>query len=86
MPGAEHPHAGQQPVELDIAAHEPQEQGGLSMHAEQITGTLADLKTLVQGTPAAGDAPAATAALRSATSSVAPMPPAAARTPWRASG
>ena len=53
--------------------------------SEQMTGTLADLKTLVQGTPAAGDR-SARRARRSATSRAVPTPPAAARTPWRASG
>ncbi len=84
MAGAEHPHDGQQPVTLDVAAMNPQEQEGLSQMSETQTRTLADLKDLAV---AAGRAERqAEASSRSATRLAAPTPPAAARTPSPASG
>ena len=48
--GTEHPHDGQQPKTLDVAFHEPQEQGGCIM--SDTANSLADLETLGAEAPA----------------------------------
>ena len=48
--GTEHPHGGQSPETLDVAAHEPQEQGGRMMADNR--QSLADLGALTGATPA----------------------------------
>ena len=73
--GTEHPHGGQNPETLDVAAHEPQEQGGCLMSDNR--QSLSDLAELTAAEPAAAPAPAPEAGEPAAPPPVAPQAPAA---------
>ena len=59
MAAPTHPHEGQQPKSLDVAALNPEEQEGLIAMSGSQTGTLADLKEALAARQAAAEAEAA---------------------------